>query len=341
MTGLLPPRESTILLGHDAAEQMLQQAAQAGRMHHAWLISGKPGIGKATLAYRFARWLLAGRPHGTINGATLALDPQHKVFRRVAMGTHADLLTVERAWDESLKRSRREIVVDDVRAVGSFLRLTPAEGGWRVVIVDGAETLNRNAANALLKVLEEPPPRAILLLVCDAPGRLPATLRSRCRHLPLPTLAPDVVSTLLEMAQPNRAASERERLVALAEGSIGRALQLAEGDGVAIAELVSEVLGALPSVSVARAHNVADALGRNDSGFATFLELTRSAIAAALGHTLRGTAEPAQIKLAALRPLAEWCDVWHALGRLHDETERFYLDKRQAVVSGIALLRGT
>ncbi len=113
------------------------------------------------------------------------MDPASPVFRRVAAGSHADLLTVEREWDDKKSRLRGEIVVDDARAVSAFLRLTPAEGGWRVVVIDGAEHLNRNAANAVLKMLEEPPPRAVLLLTCAAPGRLLPTIRSRCRRLAL------------------------------------------------------------------------------------------------------------------------------------------------------------
>jgi len=302
-------------------------------MHHAWLITGKPGIGKATLAFRFARWRLAGG-----QGDTLALDPGHPVFRRVAAGTHADLLTVEREYDEKRRRLRSEITVDDVRKVAGFLRRTPAEGGWRVVVLDGAEEMNRNASNALLKVLEEPPRRALLLLVCDAPGRLPATLRSRCRQLRLTLLSPEVIGQLLASAQPETATRERTRLALLGDGSIGRALQLAEEAGVDVADMVQEVLDALPDVKVARAHGVADRLGRSETGFATFMELMRAAIASALGNSVRGVAEPGQARLAGLRPLAEWCDVWHALGTLQDETERFYLDKRQALVSGIALL---
>ena len=149
-----------------------------GRMHHAWLISGAEGIGKATLAFRFARRLLAGRAggggagksgeagQGGGAGETLALDPAHPVFRRVVAGGHADMLTVERAWDEKTKRRKRDIAVDDVRKINSFMSLTAAEGGWRVAVVDGAEDLNQNSANALLKILEEPPSRAILILVC-------------------------------------------------------------------------------------------------------------------------------------------------------------------------------
>ena len=135
------PRANPLLVGHAQAEAMLTEAMRAGRMHHAWLITGPDGIGKATLAYRFARRLLAGMTGGEHPGA----GPGHPVFRRVAAGPHADLLTVERAYDEKRKRLRTEIAVDDVRRITDFMRLTPAEGGWRVVVVDGAEELNRNA----------------------------------------------------------------------------------------------------------------------------------------------------------------------------------------------------
>ena len=134
----MDPRENPDLFGHDSAERTFDAAARSGRLHHAWLISGAEGIGKATLAYRFARRLLtaAGDPN----------DPANPAFRRVARATHADLLTVERSWDEKRKKQRTEIVVEDARDIAGFLRLTPAEGGWRVVVVDGAEHLNRNAA---------------------------------------------------------------------------------------------------------------------------------------------------------------------------------------------------
>ena len=179
------PRENPLLFGHAAAQAQILEAMLGGRMHHAWLITGAPGVGKATLAYRFARRLLAGvQP-----GRQLAVAATSPVFRRVAAGSHADLLTVEREWDDKKSRLRGEIVVDDARTISAFLRLTPAEGGWRVVVIDGAEHMNRNAANSVLKMLEEPPPRAVLLLTCAAPGRLLPTIRSRCRRLALAPLA--------------------------------------------------------------------------------------------------------------------------------------------------------
>ena len=329
------PRANARLLGHEAAEAVLADAMRSARMHHAWLITGAEGIGKATLAFRVARRLFVGPPEG----ASLATDAKSPVFRRVASGAHADLLTVARAWDDKTKRQRSEIVVGDVRKVTDFLRRTPAEGGWRVVIVDGAEELNRNAANALLKVLEEPPARAVLLLTCAAPGRLLPTIRSRCRRLRLAPLTDENMELLLAGYLPELDADSRSRLITLAEGSPGRALLLAAEEGLALSELVDQVLGALPALPASRAHALADTLARSDGGFSTFMDLLRAAISAALRDVLHGRAEPEQERLISLLSLDAWGETWHALTRLQDETERFSLDKRQAVVAGLDLLR--
>lgn len=330
------PRANPILQGHEAAERTLLDAIRTGRTHHAWLITGPEGIGKATLAFRFARRLLAG--HG--GGETLALDPAHPVFRRVAAGGHADLLTIERAFDDKTKRRKRDIAVDDVRRINGFMALTAAEGGWRVAVIDGAEDLNQNSANALLKILEEPPSRAMLILVCSAPGRLPPTIRSRCRPLRLAALSDAVMAELLVAYLPQRSQDDRGRLITLAEGSIGRALAMADDDGIAVAAMVDQLLAALPDVPLSRGHAVADALGRSDTGFHLFTDQLISGISALVRDTVRGRADPEQLRLAALRPLEAWGELWQGLVRLQDETERFALDKRQALVSCVGMLTG-
>ncbi|MSP04818.1 MAG: DNA polymerase III subunit delta' [Acetobacteraceae bacterium] len=328
------PRANPLLFGHAAAEAILADAARSGRLHHAWLITGPEGVGKATLAYRFARRLLAGVP----DEQSLALDAAHPVFRRVATGAHADLLTVELAYDDKHKRMRAQISVDDVRRISAFMALTPAEGGWRVAIVDGAENLNQNSANALLKILEEPPRRAILLLVCSSPGTLLPTIRSRCRRLALAPLDDEAMAGALAAYLPNVDADERTRLADLADGAPGRALLLADAEGISVARLVDDVLADLPAIGAGRGYAVADALGRSDTGFSTFMDLLRAAITAAVRAAARGRADPDQQRLAALLPLAGWAELWHTLTRLQDETERFALDKRQALVQALGLL---
>ena len=180
LEGFSSPREVDRLFGHQAAEQELADALQTGRMHHAWLIVGPEGIGKATLAYRFARRVLAEGD---------AVDRDHPVFRKVAGLAHPNLLLIRRSWIEKSKRYSQWIGVDEVRRLRAFLGNTAGADGWRVVIVDRADELNQNAANALLKALEEPPPQTLFILVSSAEGRLPVTIRSRARVLrlgPLP-----------------------------------------------------------------------------------------------------------------------------------------------------------
>ncbi len=338
------PREATLLLGHAAAEARILDAFATARMPHAWLITGPEGVGKATLAFRFARALLAHGP-GVAAPRTLDMEARHPVFRRVAAGTHADLLTIEREWDDKKRRMKKQIAADDVRETPGFLHLTPAEGGARVVIVDGAEDLSIASANALLKVLEEPPPRAVLMLVCAAPGRLLPTLRSRCRQLRLGHLGEADMAEVLARLLPEAAEAERTALRRLAEGSPGRAMALAGADGVAIAALVEEVLSGLAGLRPSRAYALADRLGRGEGAFDTFMDLLRAAVSGALRASLRGVADPAQQRLVAALSggraggtLAGLGDLWDALTRLQAETEGYNLDKRQATVAALTML---
>jgi DNA polymerase-3 subunit delta' len=318
------PRANSLFRGHEAALASLHHAATSGRLHHGWLMTGPPGIGKATLAFRFARWLLAG---GTT--PDLSLPDNASLFRRVAAGTHPDLFTVERRINEKTEKLQGEIVIATIREANKFMRLTPAEGGWRIIIVDGAEDMNPNTANALLKMLEEPPPRAILLLTSAAPGRLLPTIRSRCRVLPMAALpAPDMAALLAEYA-PELGQGARERLIELAEGSIGNALALAAEGGIALAALVDEALDA--PVKPARAQAIADTVARTVEGvdkFETFFSLLRARLAARTRNAAR----------AGEQNLAASVALWQEFGKMEREVLGLNLDKRAAIVVALTQL---
>src|SRR5277367_1263743 len=268
------PRANPDLVGHQSAERELERLYRTGRLPHAIMLGGPRGIGKATLAFRFARFLLAqgGQDSGTGadffggQGETgLAIDAESGVFRRIAAGGHADLLTVERAWDPRRRRLRGDIVVEDTREIAAFFRLTAAEEGWRIVIVDGAEEMNRNAANAVLKILEEPPSRALLLLVSHSPGRLLPTIRSRCRRLMLAPLAASLVVQLVQRYRPQLDQVEAAALAAVCAGSIGRTLNLADNGGLALYRSLLELLSPAPVLDIARLQGLADRLARADA----------------------------------------------------------------------------
>ena len=228
------PRETHALFGHRAAEATLAQAFAGGRLHHAWLLAGRAGIGKATLAYHMARHMLARPEERDPAAATLDVPPGSAATRQVARLAHPGLLVLRRPYDLKSKRLLSVISVDEVRRLRGFLGLTGAEGGWRVVIVDSADELNANAANALLKSLEEPPPRALFLLVTSQPSGLLPTIRSRCRRLDLAPLDAEslqrAAEAALEAAGLKRPPADAwPQLARLADGSVRAALQLATG----------------------------------------------------------------------------------------------------------------
>ena len=346
------PRSNPDLVGHEAGEKALLEGYLSNRLHHAWLITGARGIGKATLAYRFARFLLAGGASKDLFANTpesLYVRPEHPVFKRVASGGHADLLTVERGFDEKRGRMRNAIIVADVRAIGAFLSLTPAEGGWRVVVIDGAEEMNRHAANAVLKVLEEPPQRTVLLLASHAPGRLFSTIRSRCRRLALKPLAQRDVAALLAGVRPDLGADEVTALAKISEGSAGRALRLAEEGGLDLYRELVRLLAPLPELDIAAVHGIGERLGRpsGEAGYHTFTELMRWWLArlvrgGALGIVPESVVpgENALIeRLTGLSGLDRWVEVWEKINRLFARADSVGLDRKQVVLTAFLTLK--
>jgi DNA polymerase-3 subunit delta' len=347
------PRENALLLGHEAAEATLLQAYNSGRLPHAWLFTGPRGIGKATLAYRFARFLFAeGRAPAAGNGlfaapaSSLAIAPSHLAFRQVASGGHPDLLVVERGVDPKRRRQRREIVADDARGVADFLHLTSALGGWRVVVVDGADLMNSHAANSLLKILEEPPKQTVLLLASDNPGRLLPTIRSRCRILALKPLDDQKISELLQHYIVDISEHDRASLIDLAEGSIGRALELAAGDGVGLYQNIFSFLSELPKLNSELLHGFADRLARPgaEDSFGLFAELLPLWVARVVTAGTKPATSPARgeeqvmRRLVDRRGLDQWVEVWEKLTHLFAQAEGINLDRKQVVLNAFFAL---
>jgi DNA polymerase III subunit delta' len=248
------PRDTARLFGQRAAEAAFVDAYATGRLHHGWLLTGPRGIGKATLAWRMARFLLTTPPDDgagpSLFGdpapapATLDTPSDHPVNRRIQAGAEPRLFVLRRAWDDEKKRLKSVISVDEVRRLKSFFQLSAADGGQRVAIVDDADEMNPPAANALLKLLEEPPAAVTLLLISHQPSGLLPTIRSRCRELRLATLAPDDLALALSQAEVE--ATDPAALGALSGGSAGAAIRVANLDGLALYGMIITLFTGLP-----------------------------------------------------------------------------------------------
>ena len=239
------PRETRLLVGQSDAETTLLDAFNTGKLHHAWLLTGPRGVGKATFAWRAAKFLIAHTPMAEAGlfgapekASTLGTASDHPVSRRVTAGSEPGLLSIKRSWDADRKRFNAQITVDEVRRLNGFFGLSASDGGYRVVIIDSADEMNLASANALLKVLEEPPQNAILFLVSHQPARLLPTIRSRCRELKFAALGTSSIQTALTEADPS--VEVTDALSELAGGSVGEAIRIGTDGGVAI---YGEILG--------------------------------------------------------------------------------------------------
>jgi DNA polymerase III subunit delta' len=329
------PRETTALFGHREAEQSLLNAYRSGRIPHAWLIGGAQGIGKATLAYRMARFVLAHRDALAADvqrAETLWVDPSDPVARHVAAGAHGGLLTLERSLNDK-GVMRTVITVDETRETISFFGSTAAVEGWRVCIVDTVDELNPNAANALLKVLEEPPRQSLFLLVSHAPARVLPTIQSRCRKLTLRPLATgDVTRAAAQAATISIDDPALVEAAAAADGSVARALTLLGGDAIKLHQRTAALLATLPQVDPRELHALGDALGGSDRvALAAFID----SIDRWFSERLRADDANANANLPRLARLAE---VWEKITRAARDTEAYNLERKPLVFSVFGLL---
>lgn len=324
------PRHVYDLFGHDAAARAAEEAFESGRMHHAWMITGPKGCGKATLAWRLARRVLGAKPME--GDAPLASDPDDPVCRRLEARSHPGLLLIRRPWNDKTKKLRGEITVDEARRAPEFFSRSASDGGWRIAIVDSADELNTNAANALLKTLEEPPKRGLLLLIVHSPGRLLPTIRSRCRRLALrPPAATDCARWLQE--RHGVSASDSEGAAALAAGAPGRALTLLETGAPALKASLDQALAELPRLDKASVMKLADAAGRKDG------EALKAIILEFLADHARDCARRHALTETEVMQARPWVEAADRLTRLARDSESLYLDPKQTVHAAFALLQ--
>jgi DNA polymerase III subunit delta' len=325
------PRQQTALFGHEAAETALLDAYRAGQLHHAWLIGGAEGIGKATFAYRVARFLIAHPDPASRHvreARSLAVEAGHPAWRALAHRAHPDVAVLRRGWRKDGKGYMGDIAVGEVRRALDLFGSTAGAGGYRICIVDSADDLNASSANALLKVIEEPPARSLFLVVAHAPARVLATIRSRCRSLTLrPLGAADVVRALGSLGPPwsATAAADLGRAADLSQGSVGKALALLDADVVGLVEQVRAALDRLPEVQPAALYALAEVLAgrRAEEDFDTAFGVVTDWIA----DTVRARAGEGA---ACLAPLVE---VWEKSARAAREARVFNLDRRPLVIS--------
>ena len=347
LDGFPHPRHTRQLFGHEQAEKILAEGLVSGRMHHGWLITGTQGIGKATLAYKFARAALSRPDDRARLGASLDTPPDKPASRQVAALSHPGLLVLRRGYDQKAKRFPAAISVDEVRRLRSFLSLSAEEGGWRVVIVDSADEMNLNAANALLKSLEEPPAQTIFLILSCEPGRLLATIRSRCRKLSLDALSGQTMRMAVRQAYEAEQKSppgdaDLAALAPLAGGSVRRTLLLAGSGGLQLQGRIEKIFGGLPVLDMQAAHQLADELqpAAAEQKFELFFELLFGYLGrlTRLAATGAATADSDAATLIIARRVigdarvASFAQLWETLARDKAEALALNLDRKALIL---------
>jgi DNA polymerase III subunit delta' len=322
------PREVLDLYGQDEAEQALLEAYKSGRMHHGWILSGQAGIGKATLAYRFARFVLT---YGDCNApevqaaVTLDVPETSKVARLIAAQSHPDVFVLRRNWNEKTKKLRTEIQVDDTRNLVHMFQSTASAGGWRVAIIDAAEDLNANSANALLKILEEPPLHSIFFIISHEAGRLLPTIRSRCRMLPMRALEDKIIAKLVvELSDKAVDEMSLQHISGRASGSVRRAFALLDGNSLGFRGRVEVLLQKLPVIDSSALTTIAEETAKRDGiTFERFVEVIEDYLYQAV-HARKSQ------NASSLMPFAEIAEKFSTARR---DVDAYNLDRRPLVLS--------
>lgn len=356
--GLVPPREMPECFGHEDIEKKLLTLINENKLPHALIFAGPEGIGKSTLAFRLARFLLNVKPDDASPGLfgdplpaakpeSLQIPADNPVFRQVATGGHSDFLLIERLMDEKKGKKQTAVAVEEVRRVTPFLRMKAAhDGGWRVVIVDDADTMTTSSQNAILKILEEPPPRTVLILIAHRPGAMVPTIRSRCRVIPFLPPPLEIFKKLMKREHAGLSDKDIETLHAIARGSVGQALNMLEQGGLESVGQIMALLSGWPRWDWPQIHAQAEIIGRasGDEGLQSFSAVLQWIVESIVRMRATG-AQPAGIlnNDAVLRlmnhyPLADWIQICENLKTHFDTVEFANLDRRQAVIGAFSVL---
>ena len=315
------PRESRLMLGTEKAEQSFLEAYNTGRMHHAWIFAGPEGVGKATFAYRAARFLLS-RPQGLAiqPAATLDVPADAPAARQVLAMSHPDLFVLRRQAESEKKAIPTIINVDLARDAMKVFTSTSGADGWRVMIVDCADDLNRNSSNALLKTIEEPPPRSVILMVTQAVGRLLPTIRSRCRVLPFSELRSSDIEEILRHSGQAPDEAVNRHAAQTAHGSARLAFQRLNERTLAVGDHVRQLLAQLPDYSHSDVMSMSDGFGRKE-GRPDF-DVMRDTVFDWLSEQIRQRAGEGP------RSLAPFAEVWEKIDRAMRDVDAYNLDRR-------------
>ena len=331
---LLTPADSMQLWGHETKLQQMVQAYRSGRSHHAWLISGPRGIGKATLAFHFARYVISNPIPENAPQTCKPEDWPQAVVSQVAQSGHPELLHLTRPWDDKTKKFKTQLSVDEIRRTQNFYGMTAGAGGWRITIVDAADDMNASASNALLKILEEPPKRSLFFVITHAAGGLLPTIRSRCQALALNPVPEQEVSQALEHFCGEIPAPQRQQAAALSEGSIRQAIQLARNDVLQHFAAFEKILNSGQSGTAsqwAQAHKIAENLAKRgaEDDFDLFIDLV-----------LGWVAQQVRIDASDGAPavLAGWAEVWEKANQSINQADTFNLDRKQVILTLFQLL---
>ncbi len=348
LEGFPHPRETVKVFGHEAEEKMLAETFSTGRMHHGWLLAGREGIGKATLAYRFARYVLADDADREPFGVSLDVPPESTAARQVRALSHPGLLVLRRPYNFKDKRFAASIPVDEMRRLRAFLGLSAGGQGYRVVIVDTAEDLNASSANAILKSLEEPPPQTYFLIVASEPGRVLPTIRSRVRTLDLKPLEPQAMRAAVVQATAAAGAEipmgkAWEQLLKLANGSVRRLLSLSATGGLGVHEKVQRIVEGLPRMDWHGAHALSDELAglAAEQKLELFFELLLDAIARLVRCEATGIPEDDRAlahRVIGPARLATFAELWETVAREKSQALALNLDRKTLVLSTLARL---